>query len=197
MAGCKPIDKRGPLESRQAVWDAIRRMRRFTVPVVRDETLLKTDTVRDYILGLEAAGYVRKITESSGVGVPARWELAKDAGSEAPRVRRDGTPVIQGLGRENMWNAMRILRDFTPRELAVAASMPTCRVKELTAEDYIKHLHRAGYLRKNGSRYMFLPGAYTGPMAPMIQRTKRVWDPNLKQIRWSSYIEPGEASHDE
>ena len=197
MAGCKPIDKRGPLESRQAVWDAIRRMRRFTVPVVRDETLLKTDTVRDYILGLEAAGYVRKITESSGVGVPARWELAKDAGSEAPRVRRDGTPVIQGQGRENMWNAMRILRDFTARELAVAASMPNCRVKELTAEDYIKHLHRAGYLRKNGSRYMFLPGAYTGPMAPMIQRTKRVWDPNLKQIRWSSHIEPGEANHDQ
>ena len=197
MAGCKPIDKCGPLESRQAVWDAIRRMRRFTVPVVRDETLLKTDTVRDYILGLEAAGYVRKITESSGVGVPARWELAKDAGSEAPRVRRDGTPIIQGQGRENMWNAMRILRDFTARELAVAASMPTCRVKELTAEDYIKHLHRAGYLRKNGSRYMFLPGAYTGPMAPMIQRTKRVWDPNLKQIRWSSHIELGEASHDE
>lgn len=194
MAGCKSIDKRGSLESRQAVWDAIRRLQTFSIPEVRDETLLKTDAVREYITGLAAAGYVRKTAEQAGVGVPAQWELARDAGNEAPRVRRDGSPVTQGQGRENMWHAMRILRDFTVRELAVAASMPDCLVKELSAEDYIKYLHKAGYLRKNGSKYMFLPGAYTGPLAPMIQRTKRVWDPNLKKIRWSS---AGEVDDDE
>ena len=107
MAGCKPIDKRGSLESRQAVWDAIRRLQTFSIPEVRDETLLKTDAVREYITGLAAAGYVRKTAEQAGVGVPAQWELARDAGNEAPRVRRDGSPVTQGQGRENMWQDRR------------------------------------------------------------------------------------------
>lgn len=194
MAGCKPVNRRSSRENRQAVWDAIRQMRIFTVPDVYRQARLGIDTVREYVSGLEAAGYVRKIAKQVSVGVPVQWELVIDAGNEAPRVRRDGSPVIQGQGQENMWNAMRILRDFTARELAVAASMPNCLVREASAADYVKHLHQAGYLRKNGKRYLFLPGAYTGPLAPMIQRTKRVWDPNLREVRWSS---DEEANHDE
>jgi len=190
----KPVDKRNGLDSRQAVWEAIRAKEVFNLKDVREETTMKVESVREYVIGLEKAGYVERVPQKElRIGIAACWRLIKDVGVEAPRVQKDGTPVTQGAGRKNMWEAMRIMRTFTSRELAVAASLPDCLVKESTAEDYAKHLCKAGYLRKNGSSYMFLPTAYTGPMAPQIQRTKRVWDPNQHQVRWSS---TGEGSDD-
>jgi len=191
---CKPMDKRKGLDTRQAVWDAIRELKTFTVKEVREETLLGMDTVRDYVIGLHAAGYIGK--EGFHVqGYAGQWNLVNDIGVEAPRVRKDGTPVTQGQGRENMWNAMRILRTFTARELAVTSRTPDCFVKESTAADYAKHLCHAGYLSKRPDGcYVMLPTSYTGPKAPMIQRTKRVWDPNQCKVRWQS---TGEVSDDE
>lgn len=192
----KPIHLGNALNGRQTVWEAIRRFsagqQLFTAREVRDETLLGMDTVRDYLAGLEAAGYIGK--ESDGSGGPARWRLVRDVGVEAPRVRRNGTPVTQGQGRENMWQAMHILRRFTARELAVAARTKDCMVQESTAADYARHLHKAGYLSHREGVYHMLPTAFTGPLAPMIQRTKRVWDPNLRQVRWQS---DGEVDHDQ
>jgi hypothetical protein len=145
------------------------------------------ESVRDYVTGLAAAGYIASLENEEVKTGLIRWELIKDIGVEAPRVRKDGTPVTQGQGRENMWNAMRIMRTFTARELAVAARTPDCFVKESTAVDYARYLYHAGYLskHKDGS-YQMLPSAYTGPHAPMIQRTKRVWDPNQRKVRWQS-----------
>jgi DNA-binding IclR family transcriptional regulator len=188
----KPIHLGNALNSRQAVWEAIRRLEAFTAREVRDETLLGMDTVRDYLAGLEAAGYISK--EPNDAAGPTRWRLARDVGVEAPRVRRDGTLVTQGQGRENMWQAMRILRTFTARELAVAARTPDCMVQESTAAEYARHLHKAGYLSHRDGVYQMLPAAFTGPLAPMIQRTKRVWDPNQRQVRWQS---DGEVDHDQ
>jgi len=190
----KPADKRNGLDSRQVLWEIIRKMGTVTFRSLRNETVLSMDTVRDYVRSLEKAGFLRKLPREEGPWAPNTWELIKDVGVEAPRVRRDGTLVTQGEGRRNMWEAMRILRVFTPRDLAVAASLPDCPVKESTALDYAKHLCKAGYLKKNGREYRFLPSAYTGPLAPQIQRTKRVWDPNLKQVRWRS---DGEVSNDQ
>lgn len=182
---CKPMHKRSNLASRQAVWDAIRRLGTFTVRELRDETLLGVDSVRDYVAGLEAAGYLVQYVRLNNEA--RSWKLIKDIGSDAPRVRKDGTPVTQGQGRENMWQAMRMMRAFTAKELAIHARTPGCHVEESTAEDYARHLWHAGYLRreKDGS-YLMLPTAYTGPRAPMIQRTKVVWDPNQNKIRWRS-----------
>ena len=188
----KPMNKRNGLDSRQAIWDAIRRLETFTTREVRNETLLTMDSVRDYLEGLEAAGYIAPSVKVQGY--PTVWKILKDIGVEAPRVRKDGSPVTQGQGRENMWQAMRILRTFTARELAVAARTPECMVRESTAADYAKHLHKAGYLSKQDCVYHMLPTAFTGPLAPMIQRTKRVWDPNQRKVRWQS---DKEVDHDE
>lgn len=188
----RPMDKRTGIDSRQAVWEAIRRLQSFTARQLQDQTRLKPWTVRDCIKRLEAAGYLKQYVRLHKEDI--RWRLVKDIGHEAPKVRKDGTPVTQGDGRKNMWEAMRIMRTFTPRELAVAASLPDCLVKESTAADYAKHLCHAGYLRKTTDGYMFLPAAYTGPLAPMVQRTKRVWDPNQQKVRWRS---DEEAADDE
>ncbi|MDD2467726.1 MAG: hypothetical protein PHI97_27415 [Desulfobulbus sp.] len=185
---CKPMHKRTALGSRQAVWEAIRSKEVFTIKNLREETVMKADSVREYVIGLEAAGYIERVPqEELRLGADKCWRLINDIGHDAPRVRRDGTQVTQGQGRENMWQAMRMMRAFTAKELAIHARTPGCHVEESTAEDYARHLWHAGYLRreKDGS-YLMLPTAYTGPRAPMIQLTKVVWDPNQNKIRWRS-----------
>lgn len=94
----KPMDKHPGLDSWQVVWEAIRRLKTFTVRQLREETLMDIKSVRDYVVGLEASGYLFGL-----MTVPKKWELVKDIGVEAPRVRKDGTPVTQGGGRKNMW----------------------------------------------------------------------------------------------
>ena len=192
----KPMDQRNGLDSRQAIWEALRRLdgRWTTTRALRDETLLTIDSVRDYLTGLAAAGYVeRKAAESTRPGSPITWRLVRDIGVEAPRVRRDGTPVTQGQKRENLWQVMRILRRFTPRELAVSARTPECMVGVAEAAEYCRYLHMAGYLTRRGGLYQMHATAFTGPRAPMIQRTRRVWDPNRNEVRWQG----GEVRDDE
>lgn len=194
----KPMNKRNGFDTRQAVWDAISKMRDgVTIRQLRDETTMKVDSVREYVIGLEKAGYLERVNpvESQNGAAAAVFKLINDIGVDAPRVRKDGSPVTAGQGRENMWSAMRIMRRFTARELAVAARTPDCFVAESTAADYAKHLCHAGYLRsQDDGSYLMLPTAYTGPKAPMIQRTKVVWDPNQNKIRWRSG--EGEVDHD-
>jgi hypothetical protein len=191
----KPMDKRTLFDTRQAVWDAIRKLGDFSLKEVREETVLHLESVRDYLTGLEKGGYIERTTINRRHFEEVRWLLVRDIGFEAPRVRKDGTPVTSGQGNENMWQAMRILRTFTALELAVAARTPTCHVKESSASDYARHLFYAGYLsRTENGVYRMLPTAYTGPKAPMIQRTKVVWDPNRNEVRWRS---DEEDSHDQ
>ena len=78
------------------------------------------------------------------------------------------------------------------------------KVSEASADDYIIFLHRAGYLKmiapakvggfskvREKARYRFLSHKNTGPKAPMIQRVKHVYDPNLEQVVWPK--EDGES----
>ena len=61
------------------------------------------------------------------------------------------------------------------------------------AAEYCRYLHMAGYLTKRGGAYQMHATAFTGPHAPMIQRTRRVWDPNRNEVRWQG----GEVRDDE
>lgn len=188
MKNRKPADKLNGYDTRDAVWAAIRRLRKFTVRELHQETTMKLDSVRDYCLGLEKAGYIRRAAmvklADRGVGASATvWSLERDAGIIAPRVRRDGTPVVQGQGREQMWRTMRILRRFCVQQLTVSASTEECVIKEASAAEYCIMLCHAGYLRRmSPACYLFL--IYTGPRPPMIQRTKQVYDPNLGKVMW-------------
>lgn len=187
----KPVSKQNGLDSRQAVWKVIRELKTFTVPQLRERTTLKPCTVRDYVKGLVAAGYLEQ-RRNRNVRTP-QFKLLKDVGVDAPRVRKDGTPVTMGQGRENMWKIMPILGTFTAKELAVQATTETCQVKVSAAVSYLQYLHKAGYLHKTGNGgYRMLPSAFTGPRPPMIQRTKQVWDPNTNTVRWASH--PGETN---
>ena len=177
----KPMDKLNGYDSREAMWEAIRKKKEFTVRDLYLETTLKVDSVREYVTGLFNAGYLEKKDSGKKVVI---YRLVKDAGVDAPRVRKDGTKVTQGQGRINMWRTMRMVGTFTAKELVVNASTPDCIIREATAADYCRHLCLAGYLQRRGTCYIFNKPSYTGPKPPMIQRVKRVWDQNLKKVMW-------------
>lgn len=196
--GRKRVDTMRPTERRERVWALIRRAGRFCVRDIYLETGLSRDSIRDYIVGLEAAGYLTR-EKAARVGEPDMFTLVRDVGIEAPRVRRDGTEVTAGRGREQMWRTMKILGEFSASDVAVNASTENHPVKCAEAKTYLHFLCKAGYLslsvpgkpggRKTPgkpARYRFIKSRNTGPRPPMVQRIKQVYDPNLKKVMWQS-----------
>lgn len=190
MAVRKPahIQMIGGVSPRQRIWEAIRRLRRFSFDELRGELpgAINRATIRSYLKDLEAASHVAPVTIDGRPG----WQLIRDAGLDAPRVRKDGTTVTQGLAQEQMWRTLRMLGgEHTPRQLAAHASTPEVRVTEAAAADYLGWLTRAGYLNRSGkgrkAKYRLIPAKWTGPRAPMIQRVKQVYDPNVGRVVWS------------
>jgi hypothetical protein len=201
----KPVHTIRHGESRDAIWATIRELVTFTVRDIWLHTRLSKSTIQDYLQGLARAGYLTITgTRPADFGSKATiYTLTRDVGIDAPRVRRDGSLVTQGLGRELMWRTMRILGEFSARDLAVTASTEDCPVAEKEAKDYSHFLHKAGYLALvragkgtgNGgilNRYRFIKARFSGPKPPMIQRVKAVYDPNLEKVVWSSQ----EVAHD-
>lgn len=200
----QPIDRaltrRHPI-SRQAIWQAIRlRAAGFSVTDLERATRMKRATIRSYVEALRAGGFVEAGSAPRFASVTYR--LVRDIGHEAPRLRRDGEPVTQGAAREQMWRTMKIAMQFTAADLAVQASVPDSVVSEVDAKDYCKRLAAAGYLvpvaggrAGNGnvaapSVYRFVRSRDTGPLPPMVQRLKTVFDPNLNQVVWQEEPRP-------
>jgi len=186
----KPADQISSLQTRDALWAAIRNFGRpFTARELRIETRCTTSQTGEYLIGLTAAGILSAHQETgSGVPHPAKiYTLVNDCGIEAPRVRRDGSEVTQGRGREQLWETMRIFSSFSSADLAVFASTEEHPVAAGEARIYCATLAAAGYLRKHAN------GTYTlikrtGPKPPQIQRTKQVYDPNLGEIVWKEQV---------
>lgn len=189
--------RHGHLTHRDAIWEQIRKQKRFTVMDIEQQTCINFETIKTYLKGLANAGYLREIDgeqnpkDKHGRYIRKRWELINDVGVDAPRVTKQGKPVTQGQAREKIWRAMKILGEFNWRELVATASTEKVTIKEYDLKDYLKHLHNAGYIiivghRKPGesTRYKLIPSRYTGPRPPMIQRVKQVFDPNLGKVVW-------------
>lgn len=188
-----PLELVGGKGLRQRLWERMRACKGdfgYADITVGAECL---ETVRDYVLGLERAGFLT-VTVPAGHRTPKRWRLVHDIGAEAPRVRRDGQPVTMGLAQEQMWRLLRaIANDVNARELAAHASTPPVPVRESAAADYLYHLKRAGYLtetkRGHGTGRGGIQSRYrlardTGPRPPMVGRTRTVYDPNLGRVVW-------------
>ena len=195
----QPIDQaittRNRPISRQAIWQVIRDgADGFTLFGLERATGINHYTVRSYVEALCAAGYVEAAPTPKFQKV--RYRLVRDVGHEAPRLRADGEPVVQGASREQMWRTMKIAGQFTSADLAVQASLPESVVSDVDAKDYCKRLAAAGYLavvekgkaggphKGTPSVYRFIPSRDTGPLPPMVQRLKSVFDPNLNRVVW-------------
>lgn len=188
----------GKLTGRDACWQAIRELKKFTLLDIEAHTSdhgqlaeVNRRTARTYVIGLEAAGYLERQAKK-GMDGSISWQLTRDIGVHAPRINRKGEHVNGGASREQMWRSIRILNDFSWQDLVNTASTEATQIEPNTAKDYIGHLHKAGYLKEispasNGgglARYRLMPGSNTGPKPPMVQRIKQVFDPNLNKVMW-------------
>ncbi|WNL39856.1 hypothetical protein RN346_04675 [Halomonas sp. PAMB 3232] len=199
MAKRKPkLNAQAPRIDRQAIWEALRALAvDGTSITTRAITLemanaVSQDRVRDYLIGLEKAGYLERKDTARKTGQPIEYSLTKDVGVEAPRVRKDGSTPEGGLGREQLWRTLRIVGNCTAGELADAATTPKVTIAEATANEYLRFLAAAGYVvvARAGSpgiptRYRAVASRWTGPLAPMIQRTKQLYDPNTGKVVYS------------
>jgi hypothetical protein len=196
---------------RQRIWDRIRGIPEG-IPFSQADLLSGHDvysksSAREYLSGLKNAGYLVMAVPHTRHSLP-RYVLVNDAGIEAPRVRRDGTPVTGGLREEQMWRTLRLLPgDTCARELAAHASTPEINVAEKTAVGYLRDLHRAGYLQitrpakfggrsGGGQRARYRLITNTGPRPPMVCRTKTVYDPNLGEIIWMARVTEEDAIYE-
>lgn len=106
-----------------------------------------------------------------------------------PRFDGDGKPA-KLTGQQQMWNAMRsISGGYDYRELAHAASTDETVIHPKAAQKYLNHLLKAGYLTVVRPAKPGVPAILqlkssmkARPLAPMVMRTKFVWDPNVQRV---------------
>lgn len=176
------------LTGRDLVWAAIRESRTFVVDDLVALTRIKRGAVDDYVQALVKAGILAKSgTRPSPLGNTgafprAEYSLMRDMGLDTPRVRKDGT-LLPTPGRQRMWRAMGILKQFSVRDLVATASLPEASISPHEARYYCRWLARAGYLHAAGpDRWTIVPAMRRGPRAPQIQRIRRLLDPNTGEI---------------
>ena len=180
------IERIGGLNKRDRIWAQIRIQRSFNVRSLHAELDdITKGSVHHYLKCLYAGGYISIISHSK----PCQYNLIKDCGIEAPRLRPDGSPVNQGRVSENLWRTMKILKTFDWLDLSRVASTEEVQIKPVTAKRYVEALFHARYLlciraSLPGSRavYRFRTQMNTGSRAPMIQSDRSLYDPNLGKI---------------
>ena len=186
----KPVDQRHKLNTRAALWTVMRELGHFTASELAKHTLYHVSTVKDYLQGLAAAGY---LSLDPGAKPPTYIFDQYKCPFDPPRVRKDGSAVTQGQGRKNLWRTAKILGEFSVLELVEHAKTDTVRISDKEAADYVYHLHKAGYLTivqasspaGRRARYRFNMSRNTGPLPPQVQRVKRVYDSNTKSVVWT------------
>lgn len=174
-------------DPRQLMWDAMRACETgpwFTITDIQKVTGQNKETIRTYLKCLCAGDCAERREVEPGV---VDYRLLGAPGEAAPRLRKNGSAVDQGGGSETMWRSMRMMPEFSPRDLAAHSTTPDVGVSESTAKTYCSVLLAAGYLRvvrpaKRGRLAVYRLIRNSGPKPPMIQRVKRVYDPNTSEI---------------
>jgi hypothetical protein len=183
----QPVDKlaksKDPV-TRDQYWEAMKGFdgHWFSISDIRKQTYTDRRTLLSYLECLIAGGYAERREADEA----PEYRIIKPA-KFAPRLRKDGSKVTQGQGNENMWRTMRMMRQFSPRDLSAHSTTAETSVSLLTARKYCELLVRVGYLRtvkKTGGRtdaiYKLIRN--TGPKPPMVKRDKSIFDPNLQKI---------------
>lgn len=166
---------------RQVIWEALKvSLAPVSRADLRHRTGIAPSTIGNYLMALVAGGIVEKEEIEGG----PYYRLLRDTGFHAPRLKADGTPVKAGGSTVNLWRSMRMLKQFSARDLAAHSTTTASEVTENHAKVYCSHLLAAGYLKvvqkaappKRAAIYRLIRD--TGPVPPKTQRIHQVYDPN-------------------
>jgi len=175
---------------KQHMWEAVREHQSdFTLRMIATASGQPLPQVRVYVQAMKSAGLV-ELVDSAGDVKDQRWRLVRDEGADHPRLRSNGQRSIHGLGLENLWRSLRILKKITAAEAADMASVNGVRVTQAYAVNYFNSLVKAGYLiasdhdSKRAQTFEFAPGMNTGPRYPVVQQTQsvQVFDANTDKV---------------
>lgn len=181
---------------RDAVWAAMRELRKFSLPELVLRARVNRDVARAYLRALIISGHVIRngATRTRARSQSRRaneFELARDIGVHAPPITRLGHTTQYGRGQEHLWRTIKVLREFSYVDLAISASTDEVRISRVAACAYLRHLRAAGYLvctrlahcgskehPASPARYRLIPQRWTGPLPPRVTARKQVYDPN-------------------
>lgn len=196
--------KRPVLRGHEHFWSVIMERHRagctFSAQDIDDASNASDSTVRDFVRRLVAGGLV-ELVEPGAHPIHHRYRPLI-VQSAAPRVRRDGSVIESLPASQCMWNLMRGplgSKGFSYRDLMHWGRTDETTITASYAKSFIKLLHRAGYLiqldagnPRKPATWRLAPKMNSGPRAPMILRTKLVYDPNRLEV-----VGPAEAEIEE
>lgn len=172
-------------------WQIIRELDRigpWSVATAAGQTNARREAITDYVSRLCKAGIAERVGAYQGpvTSLPLYRLLRRPI--DYPRLRRDGSESLP-TGQEQMWRAIRALGTFSYLELAHAASTDDVQVAPAAAKTYVNRLGRAGYLvpvqpgkPRTATIWRLKPSMNTGPLPPLIMRTKLIWDQNTQEV---------------
>ena len=187
-----------PKPTRSRLWAALRdnKHRALDIGRLSDWADSEPSAVLYHLQGLVKAGYVVKTTIPRATGFDKHlYRLANDVGVDAPMIGNDGKPLVVGIKNANMWRTMRMLKQFSYVDVEAHASTREHPIATGSVRDYIHMLYISGYLRmvkepeNKGKHRGRTPAVYvlvqdTGAKAPMVQKLKTVYDPNLHKVMY-------------
>lgn len=163
--------------------------RTFTARDVFNLSNASMSDIYDFLRRLTKAAIVELVADADKNDLKLYRVVTKQ--SMTPKVRRDGT-IIEGVTKQKaMWNYLRLAgpNGFTAHDISVWASTDETRIGVDVARSYVGYLAKAGYLielekGKSGNLgiYRLAPKMNTGPLPPMVLRTKLVFDQNRHEI---------------
>lgn len=171
-------------KNRDDIWKLIRLHKRFTLTDLAKQSTLHRSSIKTYLRLLIKGGFLQAAPAEERQ--PIVYTLVKDNGFHPPELTAAGSRKKPN-GRQRMWMALKALKRFTFKDLALAAS-----VAITTAREYCHLLRDAGYLRLvragrpmcHTELYMFDRAKDTGPLAPRIQKDGALFDRNLGRVVW-------------
>jgi hypothetical protein len=168
---------------RQLIWDyLLAQTAPSSAAMVAHAVGITVPIVDRYMRRLLDAGFIVASADK-----PELRSLVKPASVVAPRFGVKAKSAMLGAELANMWRAMRMLKTFSPRDLAAHCTTPDVEVTELQARNYCRALLEVGYLRVLEKATTTRPARYrlvedTGPQAPTIRLVPRVWDANVSRM---------------
>lgn len=174
--GMTPHDRK---VTRVLCWNAALRLVEFNYRELSEAAYLTHHQVAHFVQGWLKTGEVVRLPVSSTE--PLRFQV-QNIDMVRPK------PGLHESAAANMWTAMRGLRSFSPRDIAVHATSDLTSVSREQAQAYCQMLVRAGYLRvvekaippHRDAVYRLVRN--TGPFAPVERRIRAVYDENLQKI---------------
>jgi len=183
-----------------AIWQVILsfRQKAFTSNDIAGQMQSSQVMIKEFLNKLVLHNFIEITEEISGLaGQGARKKYIYrliTSDQTRPKFNSEGKIINpKGTGADQMWRCMKMIKVFTSKDLAIAASTDEKTVSHGYAKNYIRALTRAGYLKiinkPNAAKgvspiYRLLPQKNTGPNAPVLKRDQSVFDPNLKKLVW-------------